>query len=256
VTRIVYRKSVLRDLERLTKAEALHLLDRIEADLAGNPEGNPSLRGRFRRLRRLRVEDFRIVYTLSTSKIIVLRIGMRRDVQRSYRSGGTDALNHSAASGAVSVLIHPAVLDAEIAIVRDLFREYATWLDVDLCFQGFEAELAALPGKYAPPGGSLLLAFIDGEPAGCIALRPMESGACEMKRLYVRPAFRGRGLGRALVERLLDDARSIGYRLMRLDTLDKLTEAMALYDSMGFRRVEPYYDNPLPGVVYWERPLP
>lgn len=144
---------------------------------------------------------------------------------------------------------------ADIELARTLFREYAAWLDVDLCFQGFEAELASLPAKYAAPEGSLLLAFEDGAPTGCIALRPLAEGVCEMKRLYVRPAFRGRGIGRALAERLLEDARRIGYRVMRLDTLDKLNEAMALYESMGFRRVVPYYENPLPGVVFWEKEL-
>lgn len=140
--------------------------------------------------------------------------------------------------------------------VRLLFREYETELAVDLRFQNFEAELAGLPGAYAPPGGGLWLA-VDavGRPAGCVALRDMGDGVCEMKRLYVRPFFRGSGLGRRLAVHAVDEARARGYARMRLDTLDRLEAAMALYRELGFREREPYYANPLPGVVYWEADL-
>ena len=143
----------------------------------------------------------------------------------------------------------------EIHEIRRLFREYEAYLGVDLCFQGFEEELAGLPGKYAPPSGILLLAFAEGEAAGCVALRESGAGVCEMKRLFVRPGSRGTGLGRLLANEVIDAARELGYSLMRLDTLDRLTEAMQLYESLGFRKTEPYYMNPLPGVVYWELDL-
>lgn len=136
---------------------------------------------------------------------------------------------------------------------RLLFREYGEELAVDLGFQDFEAELAALPGAYAPPAGGLWLA-VDavGRPAGCVALRPMDEDCCEMKRLYVKPFFRGTGLGRRLAVHAIEAARELGYRRMRLDTLDRLEAAMAIYRELGFVERSPYYDNPLPGVVYWE----
>ena len=141
-----------------------------------------------------------------------------------------------------------------LAATRAVFREYAASLDVDRCFQGFEAELAALPGDYAAPAGQLLLALIDGELAGCGAFRPLPdadyANACEMKRLYVRPAFRRFGLGRLLAQRLLDDARRAGYSNMLLDTLDDMESARELYASLGFEDVPPYYYNPIPGAHY------
>ena len=136
-----------------------------------------------------------------------------------------------------------------------LFREYAAFLGVDLSFQGFEEELGRLPGKYAPPGGTLLIASEGKTVAGCVALRALGDGVCEMKRLFVRPSFRGAGLGRLLAREVIEVARTLGYSLMRLDTLDRLTDAMRLYESLGFRRTEPYYENPLHGVVYWELDL-
>ena len=143
----------------------------------------------------------------------------------------------------------------QIDEVRRLFREYEQFLGVDLCFQSFEEELAGLPGKYGPPDGVLLMAMDGRQSAGCVALRKVEDGVCEMKRLYLKPQYRGRGLGRRLAERIVSEAVTLDYRVMRLDTLDKLKEAMGLYEAMGFRRREPYYGNPLPGVVYWELDL-
>jgi putative acetyltransferase len=141
-----------------------------------------------------------------------------------------------------------------LAATRSVFREYAASLDVDLCFQGFEAELAQLPGEYAPPTGQLLLALVDGGLAGCGAFRPLHdadyANACEMKRLYVRPAFRRFGLGRLMAQRLLDDARRAGYSSMLLDTLDDMESARELYASLGFEDVPPYYYNPIPGAHY------
>jgi GNAT superfamily N-acetyltransferase len=137
---------------------------------------------------------------------------------------------------------------------REIFREYAAGLGVDLCFQGFEAELAALPGDYAEPGGALLLAMVDGAVAGCGALRPLpgvdDPNACEMKRLYVRRAFRRFGLGRLIAQALMDRARAAGYSSMLLDTLDEMESARELYASLGFVEVAPYYYNPLPGAHY------
>lgn len=140
--------------------------------------------------------------------------------------------------------------------VRELWREYAGWLAVDLCFQNFEQELDELPGRYAPPAGRLLLAMSDGKLAGCIALRRIGEGICEMKRLYVRPGFRGQGIGRKLTTLLIKEARSEGYASMRLDTLpEKMTEAVAMYRAAGFTEIEPYYHNPCAGTLYMELKL-
>jgi ribosomal protein S18 acetylase RimI-like enzyme len=149
------------------------------------------------------------------------------------------------------VEIIPAETPEQLSCVRDLFGRYEQSLGVDLCFQEFEAELASLPGKYAPPEGRLVLAMEGDRAAGCIAIRKLDAGVCEMKRLYVRPEFRSRGLGRRLAEEMIRQAAEAGYATMRLDTLDRLTEAMGLYESLGFRRTVRYYDNPLDGVVYW-----
>ena len=141
----------------------------------------------------------------------------------------------------------------EIEVARGLFREYAAGLNIDLCFQNFDQEVAGLPGNYAPPAGRLLLAIEDERVAGCIALRPFGDGDCEMKRLYVRPEFRGQGLGKELVTTLIDAAREIGYKRMLLDTLPgKMDEAIALYRSLGFREIAPYYHNPVDGAVFME----
>ncbi len=141
---------------------------------------------------------------------------------------------------------------AEIEAVRRLFLEYADFLEVDLCFQDFEQELADLPGAYAPPDGRLLLAVADNQPVGCVALRKLDEGICEMKRLYVQPGFRGMGLGKRLAEAIVREARGIGYRAMRLDSIDSLKEAAALYRSLGFVEIPSYRYNPLPGAVFLE----
>ena len=150
-------------------------------------------------------------------------------------------------------LAAPATAEA-LDATRALFREYADGLGVDLCFQGFEAELAALPGDYAPPQGGLLLAWVDGELAGCGAFRPLRdvdyANACEMKRLYVRPAFRRYGLGRLLAQALIDGAMQAGHSAMLLDTLDDMEAARGLYATLGFEEVPPYYFNPIPGAHY------
>lgn len=144
----------------------------------------------------------------------------------------------------------------DLGEARAAFREYAQWLGVNLAFQGdFEEELAKLPGKYAPPEGRLLVARSDAGLAGTVALRSLGEGTCEMKRLFVREAYRGQGLGRQLVHRILDEARRIGYRRMRLDTLAHMTEAVTLYKSTGFQVIPAYYHNPLPDVVYFELEL-
>lgn len=143
---------------------------------------------------------------------------------------------------------------AELDLIRDLFNEYQHDIGVDLCFQGFADELAQLPGEYQPPHGALLLACVDGQPAGCCAFRPLidsdHSNACEMKRLFVRRAFRGFGVGRLLVDEILLQARQAGYDRMLLDTLSDMEAARALYAEAGFEEVAPYYHNPLPGAHY------
>jgi len=144
----------------------------------------------------------------------------------------------------------PAQGAADIAAARDLFREYADSLGVSLDFQGFDEELATLPGAYAPPAGRLLLARSGTDIAGCVGLRPLDADRGEMKRLYLRPHFRGTGLGRRLAEAVIAEARAAGYRSVVLDSLASMSEARALYDRLGFRAIPAYYDNPLPGVLY------
>ncbi len=139
--------------------------------------------------------------------------------------------------------------------VRLLFKEYAAWLGVDLCFQDFEQELAELPGAYAPPTGRILLALEGEQVVGCVALKMMDKSICEMKRLYVQPHVRKKGVGRQLAQAIIDIARGIGYTVMRLDTLAPMTDAVALYRSLGFVECEPYYHNPLDEVVYMELAL-
>ncbi len=145
---------------------------------------------------------------------------------------------------------------AQIAQARELFLEYAQTLGFSLCFQNFDEELAALPGDYAPPDGRLLLAEYEGQPAGCVALHKLEAGICEMKRLYLRPQFRGKGLGRALAETIISEARKIGYRRMRLDTVEPIMkDAVAMYRRLGFKEIAPYRPNPIEGALYMELKL-
>ncbi len=144
----------------------------------------------------------------------------------------------------------------QIDQARCLFREYADWLQIDLCFQNFEKELAELPGDYVPLAGRLLLAYESAELAGCIALRRFDERTCEMKRLFVREQFRGKGLGRQLITAIIQEAKQIGYEHMRLDTLPpKMNDAIALYRAYGFKEIEPYYINPVPGALFMELDL-
>ena len=151
--------------------------------------------------------------------------------------------------------------DNEVEEALALFEEYAAWLGINLCFQNFDKELAELPGDYVPPSGRLFLAVENEWTAGCVALRKIGDGkngegVCEMKRLYVRPDFRGRGLGRTLAEGIIAAAREIRYARMRLDTLPgKMDRAIAMYRSLGFKEIEPYYDNPVDGAVFMELEL-
>ncbi len=150
-----------------------------------------------------------------------------------------------------AVEIRTAAGPEDMATLRALFLEYRDWLRVDLCFQDFEAELASLPGAYAPPKGALWLATVDDELAGCVGFRPHRSaGACEMKRLWLRPAYRKLGLGRRLAETCIEAARAAGYRTICLDTLSFMDAARALYASLGFHEIPAYYDNPLDDVRY------
>jgi ribosomal protein S18 acetylase RimI-like enzyme len=160
-------------------------------------------------------------------------------------------------SGGLEFAIAPARGDEDIAAAARLFREYQIALGVDLRFQGFEEELATLPGRYAPPRGEILIARAGRANAGIIAVRPFDGApdTCEMKRLYVRPAFRSARLGRRLAEAVLDEARRIGYRRMLLDTLAEMGAAQALYRALGFTETDAYYDTPLPGTRYFERHL-
>jgi putative acetyltransferase len=149
-----------------------------------------------------------------------------------------------------------AECSAQVAQARELFQEYAQSLGVNLCFQNFEQELAGLPGHYAPPDGRLLLAEYDGQLAGCVALHKWDDGICEMKRLYLRPSFRGKGLGRAIAEKIIADASSIGYQRMRLDTIEPLMkDAVEMYRKLGFREIAPYRPNPIAGAMYMELQL-
>ena len=154
-----------------------------------------------------------------------------------------------------SVQILAADPQADLQIVRSLFQEYADSLQIDLCFQNFQEELATLPGKYAPPSGRLFLACQGDRVAGCVGLRAIDSDVAEMKRLYVRPAFRGTGTGRLLANAIIESARRIGYARIRLDTLATMKEAIALYLSLGFQAIAPYYDNPSGSARFFELKL-
>ena len=144
----------------------------------------------------------------------------------------------------------------DIEHARSLFQEYAAGLGISLCFQNFDRELASLPGDYEPPDGRLLLATEDDQLAGCIALRKLGDGVCEMKRLFIRPAYRGKGLGRVLVAAIIDEARQLGYTHMRLDTRPgRMDQAIALYRSIGFVEIEPYYESPIGDAKYMQLEL-
>ena len=142
-----------------------------------------------------------------------------------------------------------------IKTVKDLFNEYAESLDFSLCFQGFDEELAGLPGEYGPPYGRLLLAFHDNDRAGCAALRRIDETTCEMKRLYLRPQFRGSGFGKRMAAEIIKMAQEIGYERMRLDTAPTMREAISLYHSLGFKEIGPYRDNPIDGAIFMELAL-
>ena len=162
-----------------------------------------------------------------------------------------------AISAAKDFELRPAESPEEMVLVRELFLEYANSLGFSLCFQSFDHELASLPGDYAPPRGRLLFArHQEGMAAGCVALHPLEDGICEMKRLYVRPQFRGRGLGNRLAEHIIREARALGYQQLRLDTVEPtMREAVGMYRKMGFREVAPYRPNPIEGALYMELTL-
>ena len=150
-------------------------------------------------------------------------------------------------------MIYQAVNPDQVEHARALFLEYAESLGFSLCFQSFDKEVAGLPGDYSPPGGRLLLAEHEGKIAGCVALHKLGDGVCEMKRLYVRPEFRGKALGRALAKHVIVEARALGYTRMRLDTIvGKMDSAIALYRELGFREIPPYRENPIPGAIYME----
>jgi ribosomal protein S18 acetylase RimI-like enzyme len=152
-----------------------------------------------------------------------------------------------------TLTLTPAVSPAQIAQARELFLEYAASLGFSLCFQNFDQELATLPGDYAPPEGRLLLADYEGQLAGCVALHKLEPGTCEMKRLYLRPQFRGKGLGRRLAEHLIAEARLAGYHRMRLDTVEPIMkDAVGMYRKLGFREIPSYRKNPMAGTLYME----
>jgi ribosomal protein S18 acetylase RimI-like enzyme len=146
----------------------------------------------------------------------------------------------------------PVRTAAQLSDAHALFLEYKSAIGFDLCFQDFDLEVATLPGEYAPPGGTLLLAMVDGCAAGCVALRAMDERTCEMKRLYVRPRARGHGVGRLLCDAVIAEARARGYTRMKLDTVPQMTEAIALYRALGFVPVEPYRHNPIPGAIFME----
>lgn len=165
---------------------------------------------------------------------------------------GIDRLSMMPSVNANAGRIIEVVSPGDLAAVRRLFEEYAASLKVDLCFQGFAAELAGLPGDYAAPRGRLLLATIDGTPAGCVALRPKGDRRCEMKRLYVSPARQGCGLGRRLAGHVIAEARSLGYASVLLDTLPSMAAAQKLYASLGFVPCAPYYPTPVGGTVFME----
>lgn len=179
---------------------------------------------------------------------------MKNETAKASDMGISSAI--SAPSALESLCIFPAQTPSHIAQARELFLEYAQSLGFSLCFQNFDKELAELPGNYAPPEGRLLLAENEGQLAGCVALHKLEGRICEMKRLYLRPPFRGKGLGRLLADRIIAEARRIGYQRMRLDTVEPvMKDAVAMYYKLGFKDIAPYCENPMPGAIYLELEL-
>lgn len=151
--------------------------------------------------------------------------------------------------------IAPARSAADYAAAKSLIRDYVSWLGEDLSYQDFDTEMAGFPGKYLPPRGEILLAQLGEAPVGVVCLQPLSEDICEMKRMWADPARRGQGIGRRLAEAIVDAGRTRGYRLMRLDTLSRLTSAVSLYENLGFRRIPAYYNNPTEGVIYLELDL-
>ena len=151
-------------------------------------------------------------------------------------------------------IIHAQSQD-DLEKIKGLFIEYQKFLNVDLAFQKFEEELKNIPGPYASPDGCLLFGLVDTSVVGCVALKKIGDGICEMKRLFVHSSYRGKGYGKLFAKKIIKEARLMGYNKMRLDTLDSLKQAMGLYQSLGFKKIDAYYDNPLPNVVYWELDL-
>jgi ribosomal protein S18 acetylase RimI-like enzyme len=181
-------------------------------------------------------------------------------LHREHQSNGEDLCGSSSVISVSSVVkgfdFRQAESATQLAEVRELFLEYANSLGFSLCFQNFDNELASLPGDYAPPDGTLLLAAANGLPAGCVALHRLAPEICEMKRLYVRPQFRGKGLGRQLAERVIAEARQIGYKYLRLDTVEPVMKtAVQMYRQLGFREIPPYRANPIAGALYMELQL-
>jgi len=186
-----------------------------------------------------------VLLRLSAATALGYSLHMQRPDQLHERFSTPRALNQC-----VGVRTVGAYSGEELRAIRELFKEYADSIEIDLCFQGFGTELAELPGKYAPPTGRLLLTLRGEQAAGCVAGRKIADGICEMKRLYVRPAFRGSGLGRILAQEAISAGRQLGYGQMRLDTLTSMTEAILLYKSLGFQHIEPYYDNPTGCAIF------
>jgi GNAT superfamily N-acetyltransferase len=179
---------------------------------------------------------------------------MKTDSAKELTPGVPSAFPASSAVSGVSFF--QAESPAQIAQARELFLEYAQSLGFSLCFQNFDGELTGLPGGYAPPDGRLLLVECGAQLAGCVALHELEPGVCEMKRLYLRPQFRGKGLGRVLAGRIIDEARQIGYRRMRLDSVEPvMKDAVAMYRRLGFKEIAPYCENPVAGAMYMELAL-
>jgi ribosomal protein S18 acetylase RimI-like enzyme len=179
---------------------------------------------------------------------------MEMETRESEKPSSSSAI--SASSAVQAFEFKTAESPEGIAHIRELFLEYAQSLGFSLCFQSFDQELADLPGDYAPPKGRLLLATSNGQPAGCVALHKLTPDICEMKRLYVRPQFRGKGLGRELAEKIITEARQLGYKKLRLDTVEPVMKtAVTMYRQLGFREIPPYRPNPIDGALYMELEL-